>query len=127
MEYVAIVAMLSLLEYMFFGIKVGQARVRYAVPAPATTGNEVFERYYRVQMNTLEQLVIFLPALIAFAWLVSPPWAAILGGLFVLGRAIYYVGYVTDPAKRGPGFLLTAIANVALVVGAVVGAVIQLL
>jgi glutathione S-transferase len=124
MPLVAIVAMLALLEYMFFSVKVGQARTRYGVKAPATTGNEHFERYYRVQMNTLEQLVVFLPALLAFAWLVSAPWAALLGLLFVIGRAVYYLGYVADPAKRGPGFLLGAVANIALVVGALIGGVV---
>jgi glutathione S-transferase len=125
-EYVAIVAMLALLEYVFFGVKVGQARATYGIEAPATVGHEVFERYYRVQMNTLEQLVIFLPALLAFAWLVSPLWAAGIGAVFLAGRAIYYVGYVADPRKRGPGFMLTAIPNLVLVIGAVIGAIVSL-
>jgi glutathione S-transferase len=127
MHFVVIVAMLALLEYMFFGIKVGQARGTYGIQAPATTGNEVFERYYRVQMNTLEQLVIFLPALVAFAFFVSATWAAALGALFVVGRAVYYAGYIADPGKRGPGFLLGAVANIALVIGALIGAVLALL
>jgi glutathione S-transferase len=127
MEYVAIVAMLALLEYMFFGIMVGRARGRYGVAAPAVAGHEVFERYYRVQMNTLEQLVIFLPALLAFAWLVSPGWAAAVGLLFVAGRAIYYRAYVAAPETRGVGFLLTAIPNIVLVIGAVAGAVVRAL
>jgi len=127
MEYVTIVAMLALLEFMFFGIKVAQARGRYAVAAPATTGHEVFERYYRVQMNTLEQLVIFLPALVAFAWLSSPQWAVALGVLFLVGRAVYYRSYIVAPKKRGLGFLLTAVANVALVIGAIAGALVRAL
>jgi glutathione S-transferase len=125
-EYVAIVAMLALLEYVFFGVKVGQARATYGIEAPATAGHEIFERYYRVQMNTLEQLVIFLPALLAFAWLVSPLWAAGIGAVFLVGRAVYYAGYVADPRKRGPGFMLTAVPSLVLVIGAVIGAVVSL-
>jgi uncharacterized membrane protein YecN with MAPEG domain len=76
----------------------------------------------RVQYNTIEQLVIFLPALFAFGHFVSPLWAAALGAVFILGRALYARGYVQDPAKRGPGFGLTLLANSVLLVGATVGA-----
>ena len=62
MAWVYIVAMLALVEYFFFSIKVGQARGKYGVKAPATTGNEMFERYNRVHQNTLEQLVMFFPS-----------------------------------------------------------------
>jgi len=92
------------------------------VAAPATTGNAMFERHHRVQMNTLEQLIVFLPALYGFAVFVSSLWAAVLGAVFVVGRALYYAFYLEDPAKRGPGMLLSLVPNVALVVGALVGA-----
>jgi hypothetical protein len=127
MELVAIVGLLALLEYWVFLIQAGQARGRFGVAAPATAGHPIFERYFRVQMNTLEQLLLFLPGLAVFAWTVSEPWAAALGVLFIVGRALYARAYVRDPAKRGPGFLLTAIANGILVIGGLVGSVLRLL
>ena len=127
MELVVIVGLLALLEYWVFLMLAGNARGRFGVAAPATSGHPVFERYFRVQMNTLEQLVLFLPGLAVFAWAVSERWAAALGVLFILGRAIYARGYVQDPAKRGPGFLLTMIANATLVLGGLVGTVLRLL
>ena len=126
MEWVSIVAGLSLLEYWVFLWQCGQARGRFDVPAPATHGHPEYERYFRVQMNTLEQLVVFLPGLAGFAWYVSPPWAAGVGVIFLLGRALYARGYVRDPAKRGPGFLLTVVANAILLLGAMIGAGMQL-
>lgn len=127
MELVAIVGLLALIEYWVFLVLTGQARGRFGVAAPATAGHPVFERYFRVQMNTLEQLALFLPGLVVFAWTVSEPWAAALGVLFIVGRAVYARGYVQDPAKRGPGFLLTFVANGILVIGGLVGAVLRLL
>jgi glutathione S-transferase len=127
MELPVIVGLLALLEYWFFLIMTGQARGRFGVAAPATAGHPVFERYFRVQMNTIEQLVLFLPGLAAFSWAVSPTWGAAFGLLFIVGRALYARGYVQDPAKRGPGFLLTFIANVALIGGGLVGVIWRLL
>jgi uncharacterized membrane protein YecN with MAPEG domain len=92
------------------------------VPAPAISGNPEFERYLRVQYNTIEQLVIFLPALFAFAHFVSAVGAAAIGAVFIVGRALYARGYVRDPARRGPGFGLTLLANIALLLGATLGA-----
>src|SRR5258705_10102976 len=117
MAWVTIVAMLALIEYFFFGIKVGQARGKYGVKAPATTGNEHFERYHRVHQNTLEQLVIFLPGLYGFATYVSPMWAAIFGVVFIAGRAYYYNLYIGNPDKRGPGVIVSVLASAVLVVG----------
>jgi glutathione S-transferase len=126
MAWVTIVAMLALIEYFFFSIKVGQARAKYGVKAPATTGNEHFERYHRVHQNTLEQLVIFLPGLYGFATFVSPMWAAILGVVFIVGRAVYYNLYIGNPDKRGPGVIVSVLANAVLVVGSIVGALMTL-
>jgi glutathione S-transferase len=126
MTLVAIIAAVALAEYGVFMVQCGQARGRFGVAAPATVGHPVFERYFRVQQNTIEQLVIFLPALFLFAWFVSTRWAVLLGILFIVGRALYARGYVADPAKRGPGFLCTVIANAALLLGGVVGALITL-
>lgn len=126
MTLVVIVAAVALAEYAVFMIQCGQARGRYGVAAPATVGHPIFERHFRVQQNTIEQLVIFLPALFLFAWYVSTRLAVPLGILFVVGRALYARGYVADPAKRGPGFLCTVIANSALLLGGVVGALLAL-
>jgi uncharacterized membrane protein YecN with MAPEG domain len=127
MEFVAIVAALALLEYGVFVLICGHARGRHGVPAPATTGNAAFERAFRVQMNTLEQLVIFLPGLLLFALYASAPWAAALGLVFILGRALYARSYLTDPARRGPGFGITLLANGALLFGGLIGAIVELL
>jgi glutathione S-transferase len=123
MAWVTIVAMLALLEYFFFSIKVGQARGKYGVKAPATTGNEHFERYHRVHQNTMEQLVMFLPSLFTFASLVSEIWAAILGVVFIIGRALYFNLYIGNPDKRGPGVLISLLATAVLIIGSLVGAI----
>ncbi len=126
MELVAIVAAIALFEYMTFVWQAGKARGEAGVPAPAMSGHPNFERHVRVQENTVEQLVIFLPALFLFAIYASELWAAALGAVFILGRGLYAYAYVHDPAKRGPGFALTLGANVILVVGTIVGATIGL-
>ncbi len=119
---VTFVASLALIEYFVITLQCGRARGRLGVPAPAMTGHPEFERYLRVQYNTIEQLVIFLPALFGFAHFVSSGWAAALGIVFIVGRALYARGYVQDPAKRGPGFGLTLLANTLLLLGATFGA-----
>ncbi|MEN9705224.1 MAG: hypothetical protein RLZZ393_1103 [Pseudomonadota bacterium] len=123
MSYVLLVVCLSLLQFMIFGMAVGYARHKYNCPAPATAGNEMFERYFRGQMNTLEQLVVFVPAVLLFASHVSETWAAGLGAVYLVGRTLYFLGYVRDPKSRGPGFLLTMVANSVLVAGTLVSAV----
>lgn len=125
MDLVAFVAGLALIEYYVITMQAGRARGRLGVAAPAISGNPEFERYLRVQYNTIEQLVIFLPALFGFAWFASPGWAAVLGIVFIVGRALYARGYVQDPAKRGPGFGLTLLANTVLLLGATLGALID--
>ena len=120
---VFIVMLLALLQYFGFIIAVGRARYRYGVKAPATAGDEDFERIYRVQMNTLELLAIFLPALWSFAVFISPTWAAGLGVLFIVGRLLYYTGYTRAAGKRGPGFGLSMFPTLFLLVGGLVGAV----
>ena len=126
MEIVAIVAALALVEYTVFVVLCGQARGRFGVAAPSTTGNTAFERRFRVQANTVEQLVIFLPSLLLFAVYVSEPIAAALGVVFIVGRGWYARGYIVDPARRGPGFLLTIVSNLSLLGGGLVGAIVAL-
>lgn len=123
MHYVAIVTVLALLEFMWFGWLVGRARAKYGIAAPAITGNEFFERQFRVHMNTLEQLVIFLPALWIFAYYMSPLAAAGLGVVFIVGRAIYAVAYVRDPKSRSLGFGLTSAPMMFLMGGVLWGAI----
>jgi len=123
MELVAVVATLALIEYVVILMRTGQARGRYDVPAPATTGHPIFERHFRVQENTIEQLVIFFPSLYLFSTYVSPGAAALLGLTFIAGRALYARSYVEDPAKRGPGFMLSFLSNLVLLVGGLVGAI----
>ena len=125
MAYIVIVAMLALLQFLYFSLQVGRARGRCGVPAPATTGNEEFDRYFRVQQNTLEQLVIFLPALVAAAMFGNAFLAAPVGLLFVIGRGLYARAYVRDPGSRTLGFLLGFVANLALIGAALWGAIEQ--
>lgn len=122
MPLVAAVVILAVLQFFWFGILVGRARTRYQVPPPATTGNEIFERYFRVQQNTLEQLVIFIPSIWTFANYVSATGAAVLGVVFVVGRQLYQLGYVADPKKRFAGFGLSALPNLLLALGGLAGA-----
>ncbi len=122
MPYVQLVIGLALLEFLFFAVQVSRARGRYKVPAPATTGNEIFERYFRVQMNTLEQLVVFIPSILIFAQYIGPYVAAALGVVFLIGRLIYFVSYVKEPKKREMGFVLSSLPTVILLVGAIFGA-----
>lgn len=126
MALVTIVAMLALAEYIFFAGQVGQARGRTGIKAPAVTGNEEFERYFRVQQNTVEQLVVFLPALFAAGWFANQIFAVVVGVAFIVGRGLYYKTYTQDPESRGAGMLITFVANVALVLGGLVGALLSL-
>jgi uncharacterized membrane protein YecN with MAPEG domain len=115
MEYIALVTLLLLVQYMAFTMLVGAARGKSGIKAPAVTGDENFERAYRVQMNTMEQLFTTLPALWLSGWYFSPLVAALLGLAFFLGRVLYRAGYVKDPAKRGAGFGIGFLATVGLI------------
>jgi glutathione S-transferase len=123
MPFVAIVTVLALLQFFWLSLQVGRARGRYGVAAPAMTGNEVFERHFRVHMNTQEQLAMFLPALWIFAVYISPLWAAALGVVFILGRAIYAISYVRDPKSRSLGFGLTFLPTFAMLIGILIWAI----
>jgi glutathione S-transferase len=121
MNGVAAVTVLALLEYMILGAMVGRARAVYKVEAPATTGDPTFERYFRVHQNSLEALIVFIPALWIFAQFLNVPVAIALGLIFIAGRILYAAGYVRAPEKRGPGAGITFLVNGALVIGSLVG------
>ena len=126
MVLTTIAIMVALLQFIGFGIEVGRARGRFGVQAPATSGHPEFDRYFRVHMNTLEQLVVLLPAALAFATFVGDLWAAIGVAVYVLGRFIYFASYIRDPASRGLGFILSALPAWVMVIGAIAGAVMAL-
>jgi glutathione S-transferase len=126
MEFPAIVTLLALLEYMFFTLRVGLGRDKFGVAAPATSGHPEWERLYRVQQNTVEQLIIFIPALWIFSNFLSPSIGAGIGVLFLIGRALYFAGYVKDPKARTAGFLMGFLANVLLVLGSLGGLILAL-
>jgi glutathione S-transferase len=117
MAYVLIVIVLALLQYIGFSFAVGNARSKYQVAAPATTGHPVFERYFRVHMNTLEQLICFLPAIWLFAQFVDPRWAAALGAVYLTGRMIFFFSYVKDPKSRSVGFMLSSLPTLIMLLG----------
>lgn len=123
MNYVTIVTVLILLEFLWLGLLVGKARARYQIAAPATTGHEIFERHFRVHMNTLEQLILFLPAMWMFALYFDERWAAGLGLVFIAGRAVYAKSYVRDPKSRSLGFAMSSIPMLILLAGSLFGAV----
>lgn len=123
MPLVHIVIGLALAQFLFFCFAVGKARGTYKVAAPATTGNEMFERYFRVQMNTLELLIIFLPSIVLFGQYCGSYIAAALGVIYLIGRMIYFMSYVKDPKSRSAGYGLSALPVMVLLAGAIIGAI----
>jgi uncharacterized MAPEG superfamily protein len=126
MNYVYLVILLALLQFIYFSARTGMAREKYGVNAPKTVGHETWERIYRVQQNTMEQLVIFIPGMLAFAYFVSPRWALVPGVLYLIGRQLYSYMYITDPKTRAPGVALSFFSNIALTIGALVGLVMRM-
>jgi len=121
--YTAAVTILALILYIYMGLRVGQARGKYKIDAPAMTGHPDFERHVRIHLNTLEFMVTFLPAL----WLAAlyfggwiPP---ALGLVWVIGRIVYMVGYSAAANKRSAGFGIQALATIILIVLAIAGIV----
>ncbi len=123
MNYIDIVAVIAVLQLIFFSVLVGRARDQYDVSAPAVIGHEIFERVYRVQMNTLELLVAFLPAIFLAGKYWPQTAVAGLGAVYVLGRFIYWRAYMNAPKSRGLGFGLSALPVLVLLLAALVGAI----
>jgi glutathione S-transferase len=121
MNYVDAVAMLAVLQYLFFGGLVGQARAKYGVKAPAVAGDTNFERIYRVQMSTLELLVALVPALYVASRYWPGPYVAALGAVYLIGRLVYWREYVGG-VSRGLGFNLSMFPVFILVLAALVPA-----
>lgn len=123
LAYPSLITLLALAVYLLVTLNVGRARGRFNVPAPQTTGNADFERFFRVQQNTLEQLVFFLPALWLASFYGSAKLAALLGMLWVGGRLVYANGYYRSPTvqKRIPGFLVAVVASALLWLMAMIG------
>lgn len=121
MEHATLIILLALLQFIWFTLRVGMTRVKYKVNAPACEGDETWNRLNRVQQNTMEQLVIMIPATYAFAYYVSGLWVLLPGVAFIIGRFLYSAEYLQDPKTRVPGMMITLAANAVLVVGALVG------
>ncbi len=116
---VALVTLLAVMLFTWMGLRVGAARARCGVAAPATTGNPEFERHFRIQANTLEGLIAFLPSLWLFTLFVGSDYiAAGLGLVWIVGRVIYMLGYAKAAESRGLGFAIQALALFALMFGA---------
>ena len=127
MELVAIVTALALLQAFFFAFKVGQQRVKHGINAPATTGNDEFERAFRVHANTIEQLVLVVPGLWMFAHFVDARIAAGIGVVYIIARFIYRNAYIGDPKNRTAGFGIGALCMGVLVIGGAIGAAMDLM
>jgi len=121
----AIVTILAIILYFYMGIRVGQMRGKHNVKAPAMTGHPEFERAFRVHYNTLEALPVFFALLwLATIYFRTIGWLpGLLGVLWIVGRFLYMTGYMADPDKRGMGFGIAAVAQLALLLLAVYGIV----
>ena len=127
MGWVDLVSVIALLQFVFFGLLVSRARGKYGIRAPATTGNEMFERLYRVQMNTLELLVVFVPALYLAARYWPPAVVARVGAIYVVSRVVYWKSYIKDPESRSLGYGLSAFPALGLLFAALAGLVLAAL
>lgn len=117
----AFITVVTLIVFLVITANVGRARVKYKVPVPQTSGDPDFERVFRVQQNTLEQLILFLPSLWLFSLFVSPVWGAGIGGVWVIGRILYAWGYYQEAKKRTLGFGINALSVIVLLLGSLVG------
>lgn len=122
MILISIVTILLLIQFQVFGVLVGRARAKTGVAAPAVSGDPYFENCFRAHQNTMEQLVIVVPAMWVFGHYVSDLYGAILGLIFFVGRVLYFRGYSEDPKKREVGFIVGIIATAILLLGGLIAA-----
>ncbi len=116
---VALVTLLALLLFVWMILQVGSARTRFGVTAPAVTGHPDFERHFRIQANTLEGLIVFLPSLWLFTLFSGQDYiAAGLGLVWIVGRIVYMLGYAKAAEQRSAGFGIQALAMCGLLFGA---------
>jgi len=125
MEAVVIVTVLALMQYMFFGIQVGGAHQKYGVTAPTMSGDPKFDRVNRVHQNTLEQLIVLIPALWIYAHYVNPLWGACMGVVYLIGRFIYRAEYLKDPSTRTLGFSLSFLPGAVMLVWVLIVAILK--
>jgi uncharacterized membrane protein YecN with MAPEG domain len=125
-HFTALVTLLAILMYFSTCINVARSRDRTGVKVPAMSGHPDFERAFRIQMNTLEWMPIFLPSLWLFAVYISDAIAAAIGAVWIVGRIVYFIGYSKAAAKRRPGFAIQGIASIALWAGALGAVVLRL-
>jgi glutathione S-transferase len=104
--YTGFVTLLAVLVYFLCMLRVGLGRDKYNVKAPSIEGPPAFQRRLRIQINTLEHLVLFLPLLWIAALSSRDEWAAVIGIFWPIGRVIYAISYTRNPDKRYPGFFL---------------------
>ena len=123
MEPIAVVTVLAIFQAFSFAYLVGKQRVKHGVKAPAITGEAEFERAFRIHQNTVEQLVIFIPALWLFGYYVNGFIGAGLGLLFVISRFVYRKSYLDEPTSRATGFGIGALIMMVLMIGGLVGAI----
>lgn len=118
-----LVTVLMLFVYFWMSMNVGRARTRHNVPAPAMTGPDELMRVIRVHENTVEGLVLFLPALWLFALTIGDLWAAAIGVFYPIGRIVYALGYYKEAGKRSLGFTIGFLSTAVLTVGALIALV----
>ena len=126
MEWIVLITLVVAAEHFWLAVLVGKSRGETGIHAPTCVGDEKFERVFRVQQNTLEQLIIFFPALWVFGYYVSSTIGAGLGVMFLVGRILYARGYIQHPDKRGPGFIIASLATLALILGGLIGIILEL-
>ena len=127
MEITVIITFLALAQYILFGVQVGGLRGKHEIKAPATSGHPEFERMNRVHLNTMEQLLVFLPALWMHAYFAKPLYGALFGVIYLIGRFIYRAAYLKDPSSRSLGFVLTVIPSLVLLIWTLVVVIIRLM
>ena len=113
--FTALVTVAALIYTVILSMRVGLMRNKTGVNAPAVTGDPIFERAFRVHVNTIEQLVLFIPVLWLSVGVIGDMWTALIGLVWIVGRVLYATSYMKDPAKRGPGMMITFGTTVVLI------------